>query len=126
MKKTFNWIAGPLAVAGFGLLLFAESKRPLRKATSNKLQRAATNTSLSAVTAIAVRLLFLPVVSNVSRFVQKKRMGLLNLVPMPKAFKFAAEMLLLDYTFYWWHRFMHRSALLWRCHLVHHTDLDLD
>ena len=126
MKKIFNWIAGPLAVAGFGLLLFAESKRPLRKATSNKLQRAATNTSLSAVTAIAVRLLFLPVISNVSRFVQKKRIGLLHLVRMPKAFKFAAEMLLLDYTFYWWHRWMHKNALLWRCHMVHHTDLDLD
>jgi sterol desaturase/sphingolipid hydroxylase (fatty acid hydroxylase superfamily) len=126
MKKIFNWITGPLAVAGFGLLLFAESKRPLRKATSNKLQRVATNTGLSAVTAIAVRLLFLPVVSNVSRFVQKKRIGLLYLVPMPKAFKFAAEILLLDYTFYWWHRWMHRNALLWRCHMVHHTDLDLD
>ena len=126
MKKIFDWIAGPLSVIGFGLLLFAESKRPLRRATSNKLQRAATNTGVAATTAIALRLFFLPVVSSVSRFVQKRKIGLLNLVPMPKALRFAAEMLLLDYTFYWWHRWMHRNALLWRCHMVHHTDLDLD
>src|SRR5215216_3093299 len=105
MKKIFDWIAGPLAVALGGLLLFAESRRPLRKATSNKLKRVATNTGLAGVTAIAIRLLFLPVVSRVSRIAQKRRFGLLNLVPMPRALRFAAEMLLLDYTFYWWHRF---------------------
>src|SRR5215216_2566833 len=126
MKKIFDWIAGPLAVALGGLLLLAESRRPLRKATSNKLRRVATNTSLAGVTAIAIRLLFLPVVSSVSRLAQKKRIGLLNLLPMPRAFRLAAEALLLDYTFYWWHRLMHRNALLWRCHMVHHSDLDLD
>jgi sterol desaturase/sphingolipid hydroxylase (fatty acid hydroxylase superfamily) len=126
MKKIFNWIAGPLAAALGGALFLAESRRPLRKATSNKLRRAATNTALAGVTALAIRLLFLPVVSTVSRIAQKKRIGLLNLMPMPGALRFAAEVLLLDYTFYWWHRLMHRNALLWRCHMVHHSDLDLD
>src|SRR5215208_4587051 len=126
MKKIFNWIAGPLAVALGGLLLFAESRRPLRKATSNKLQRMATNTALAGVTAIVIRLLFLPVVSRASRLAQERRIGLLNLAPMPRALRFAVEVLLLDYTFYWSHRLMHRNALLWRCHMVHHSDLDLD
>jgi sterol desaturase/sphingolipid hydroxylase (fatty acid hydroxylase superfamily) len=126
MKKIFNWVAGPLAVLGFGLLLFAEAKRPLRKATSNKLRRAATNTAVAAVTGVAIRGLFLPIVSAVADFAQEKRIGLLNRLPLPKALRFAAELLLLDYTFYWWHRLMHKNALLWRCHMVHHTDLDLD
>ena len=126
MKRIFNWVAAPLAVLGFGALLFAEAKRPLRKATSNKLRRAVTNAEVAAVTGIAIRLLFLPVVSAVAGFAQKKRIGLLNRLPLPQALRFAAEMALLDYTFYWWHRLMHRNALLWRCHMVHHTDLDLD
>jgi sterol desaturase/sphingolipid hydroxylase (fatty acid hydroxylase superfamily) len=37
-----------------------------------------------------------------------------------------AGLLLLDYTMYVWHRLNHRVPLLWRFHLVHHTDLDLD
>jgi sterol desaturase/sphingolipid hydroxylase (fatty acid hydroxylase superfamily) len=32
----------------------------------------------------------------------------------------------MDYTFYIWHVLMHRIPLLWRFHLVHHVDLDLD
>jgi sterol desaturase/sphingolipid hydroxylase (fatty acid hydroxylase superfamily) len=33
---------------------------------------------------------------------------------------------LLDYTLYIWHVLTHRLALLWRFHLVHHVDLDMD
>jgi sterol desaturase/sphingolipid hydroxylase (fatty acid hydroxylase superfamily) len=33
---------------------------------------------------------------------------------------------LLDYTLYLWHVLTHRVPLLWRFHLVHHVDLDLD
>jgi sterol desaturase/sphingolipid hydroxylase (fatty acid hydroxylase superfamily) len=32
----------------------------------------------------------------------------------------------MDYTLYIWHRLMHRSELIWRLHLPHHVDLDLD
>jgi sterol desaturase/sphingolipid hydroxylase (fatty acid hydroxylase superfamily) len=34
--------------------------------------------------------------------------------------------LLLDYTLYLWHIIVHRVPSLWRFHLVHHVDLDLD
>ena len=34
--------------------------------------------------------------------------------------------LLLDYTNYLWHILNHKIPLLWRFHLVHHTDHDLD
>jgi sterol desaturase/sphingolipid hydroxylase (fatty acid hydroxylase superfamily) len=126
MKKIFNWVAGPLGVLGFGLLLVAEARRPLRKATSVKLRRATTNIGVAAATGLTIRLLFLPVVSAAADFAQKRRVGLLHRLPLPNALRFAAELLLLDYTLYWWHRLMHRNALLWRCHMVHHTDLDLD
>jgi sterol desaturase/sphingolipid hydroxylase (fatty acid hydroxylase superfamily) len=34
--------------------------------------------------------------------------------------------LLLDYSNYLWHIVLHKMPLMWRFHLVHHTDLDLD
>jgi sterol desaturase/sphingolipid hydroxylase (fatty acid hydroxylase superfamily) len=38
----------------------------------------------------------------------------------------ALAAVLMDYTLYIWHRLMHRSGLIWRFHLPHHMDLDLD
>lgn len=34
--------------------------------------------------------------------------------------------LLLDFTFYYWHRLNHTLPFLWRFHNVHHIDVDLD
>lgn len=33
---------------------------------------------------------------------------------------------LLDFTFYYWHRLNHQLPFLWRFHNVHHIDVDLD
>jgi sterol desaturase/sphingolipid hydroxylase (fatty acid hydroxylase superfamily) len=32
----------------------------------------------------------------------------------------------MDYTLYWWHVCTHRIKFLWRFHLPHHADLDMD
>jgi sterol desaturase/sphingolipid hydroxylase (fatty acid hydroxylase superfamily) len=39
---------------------------------------------------------------------------------------FAADLLLLDFLIYWWHRANHRVKFLWRFHAVHHLDGFLD
>jgi sterol desaturase/sphingolipid hydroxylase (fatty acid hydroxylase superfamily) len=44
----------------------------------------------------------------------------------PKWLKATIAILLLDYTNYLWHIVLHKMPLMWRFHLVHHTDLDLD
>jgi sterol desaturase/sphingolipid hydroxylase (fatty acid hydroxylase superfamily) len=126
MKKLLTFVAMPLAAIGFGLLLLAEKKRPLRKATANKLERVPRNLALGGVTSLAVNLLFVPFVSAVARLVQKRKLGLLNRLPLPAPLKFIAALILLDYTFYWWHRGLHENGFLWRFHVVHHADLDLD
>jgi sterol desaturase/sphingolipid hydroxylase (fatty acid hydroxylase superfamily) len=52
--------------------------------------------------------------------------GLTQLTPMPEWAEFGAGFLLMDLTFYWWHRANHEVVLLWRFHNVHHIDPDLD
>lgn len=39
---------------------------------------------------------------------------------------FAADLLLLDFLIYWWHRANHVVPLLWRFHAIHHLDQFLD
>jgi sterol desaturase/sphingolipid hydroxylase (fatty acid hydroxylase superfamily) len=45
---------------------------------------------------------------------------------LPFPLHVALALVLLDYTLYVWHVLVHRVPLLWRFHLVHHVDLDLD
>jgi sterol desaturase/sphingolipid hydroxylase (fatty acid hydroxylase superfamily) len=45
---------------------------------------------------------------------------------LSKPIRFVASILLLDYTLWWWHRLNHTAPPLWRFHLVHHIDRDLD
>ncbi|MCE3240968.1 MAG: fatty acid hydroxylase [Deltaproteobacteria bacterium] len=45
---------------------------------------------------------------------------------MPRWLEAPLAVALMDYTLYLWHVLMHRSSWLWRLHLPHHVDLDLD
>ncbi|MEX0806538.1 MAG: sterol desaturase family protein [Candidatus Binatia bacterium] len=53
-------------------------------------------------------------------------MGRSRRFPLPVWLEVPLGVLLLDYTLYLWHVLMHRLNWLWRFHLPHHVDLDLD
>src|SRR5205085_3280127 len=52
--------------------------------------------------------------------------GILKLARLPKWLETLAAVVLLDYTLYLWHVATHRLPFLWRFHVAHHVDLDLD
>lgn len=52
--------------------------------------------------------------------------GLIYLLGPPPWAALLLSILLMDLTFYYWHRANHKIALLWRFHNVHHVDPDLD
>jgi sterol desaturase/sphingolipid hydroxylase (fatty acid hydroxylase superfamily) len=52
--------------------------------------------------------------------------GLLNIIDLPFYAEFIIGFLLMDLSFYYWHRINHVVPLLWRFHNVHHLDPDLD
>jgi sterol desaturase/sphingolipid hydroxylase (fatty acid hydroxylase superfamily) len=81
---------------------------------------------VAGISAIAVVLAERPIVLPLAAFVEERGCGLLRLVGLPLWLEIVAALLLMDYTFYLWHILMHRVPLLWRFHLVHHVDLDLD
>src|SRR5689334_17303337 len=120
------WIAGVIGAGTLLLLHWLECRRPLRRSVEPKLRREARNLAVAGVSAIAVVLAERPIVMPLAGVIEERGWGLLRLLRLPLGLEIAVALLFMDYTFYVWHIFMHRIPLLWRFHLVHHVDLDLD
>jgi sterol desaturase/sphingolipid hydroxylase (fatty acid hydroxylase superfamily) len=129
-ERGAGWRFGALALGVFGALAWAERRRALRGATEDKQVRAARNVAVAGLAAAAVQLAERPVVRPIARRVGERRMGLLywlqDRLSMSDAVRDALAVVLMDYTLYWWHVAEHRVRALYRFHVVHHADLDLD
>jgi sterol desaturase/sphingolipid hydroxylase (fatty acid hydroxylase superfamily) len=125
-RKVPTWLSAPLIVGAFGLLVWLERRRPLRRAVEPKLRREARNLAVAAVSAAALRVTEKPVADALTSLVERRRWGLLKLLRLPAWLEVALAVALLDYTLYLWHVLTHRVPFLWRFHVVHHLDLDLD
>ena len=121
-----SWLSGALVLGAFGALVWLERRRPLRAERESKPARAARNLAVAAAGAAALRLTEAPLARRLTALVEREKLGLLKLVRLPPWLEAAAAVVLLDYTLYLWHVLTHRAPLLWRFHVVHHIDLDLD
>ncbi|MFN2502255.1 MAG: sterol desaturase family protein [Pyrinomonadaceae bacterium] len=119
-------LALPLAVGSFGALYFLERRRPLRRPVEPQATRTARNLTVAGAAAVAVYLIEQPIASHAAQLIERRRIGLLKMVRLPKWFEQLAAVLILDYTLYIWHVLTHKIPALWRFHVVHHVDLDLD
>jgi len=126
MKKVPKWVSAPLVVGAFGLLVWLERRRPLRRAVEPKVRRETRNLAVAAVSAVALLVAEKPVTEPLSNLVERRRWGLLKLLKLPTWMEVLVAVLLMDYTLYLWHVLVHRVPWLWRYHVVHHLDLDLD
>ena len=116
-----------LAMAGlFVALAVLETARPLRAAVEPRPRRVARNLGIAGLGLAALSLLQTPLLVPVAEWARGHRIGILNWTSLPAAVETVAAVLLLDYTLWHWHWLNHRVPFLWRFHLVHHVDLDLD
>ncbi len=84
------------------------------------------NIALGLVDIVVVRWA-VPVVGLGLAFVAERGgWGLLNQLSLPYWLSVLAALLALDLMHYVVHRLMHAVPILWRLHLVHHADLDVD
>jgi sterol desaturase/sphingolipid hydroxylase (fatty acid hydroxylase superfamily) len=120
------WLSGALVVGAAGVLWLLESRRPLRRETEPKLRRNARNVVMAGLASATLQLVERPLIQPLTALVQKRRWGLLKFVHLPTWLEVTLAVVLLDYTLYLWHVLMHRVPYLWRFHIVHHVDLDLD
>ena len=117
----------PFLVPGvFLLLLVLESLRPLRRLKRRRGSRYPVNFALTALGFITGVLTVRPVALAAALWAEPHSFGLLHLTSLPLWVQVAAGVLLMDLTFYYWHRLNHTRPLLWRFHNVHHVDPDMD
>jgi sterol desaturase/sphingolipid hydroxylase (fatty acid hydroxylase superfamily) len=120
---------GMIGLAFAGLFLFFllwETVYPLRGYKRAFGYRLAINLCLAACAFGVAAVLVKPVALSLITWTSNRAFGLLHLIPLPAIVRFALGFLLMDLTFYYWHRANHQLLFLWRFHNVHHIDPDLD
>jgi sterol desaturase/sphingolipid hydroxylase (fatty acid hydroxylase superfamily) len=108
-----GWQAAFIASVFVGLTI-AETVRALRQQREAKPLHIGRNLAVAASAGIVMNVIEEPLVA------------LLTGHRVFSLWRGIASILLLDYTLYVWHVLTHRLPFLWRFHLPHHVDLDLD
>jgi sterol desaturase/sphingolipid hydroxylase (fatty acid hydroxylase superfamily) len=114
-----------LALVAFGAaIVVAERAWPLRKRTQVSRRRAKVNVAMAAATVATVGLAQHVAMNAAHAAGEKRGLGLLRVLGLPRWLARPIGFVLLDYTLWHWHRLLHHP-ILWRFHAVHHADLDL-
>lgn len=119
-------LRGAFFVTIAGAVLLLERKRRARTYVERPSTHTARNLAVAGLAAATVYVLETPVVVPLAGVVVRHRFGLTSLLRGPAWVRDLAAIVLLDYTLYIWHILVHKVPWLWRLHLVHHVDLDLD
>ncbi len=107
-------------------MLLAERLWSRRPRTQAEPERTARNVAMGAMSLAVVAGLQLPLALPLAGQVERRRQGLAQQLPGPAWLRDFAAVVVLDYATYHWHVATHRVGWLWRLHLVHHIDLDMD
>lgn len=84
------------------------------------------NNILFYISVVALSYFFALVQVFFIQFISDHHIGLINHVQIPFLAKLIIGVVFFDFSAYWLHRLTHKSPLLWRIHLVHHSDTDMD
>lgn len=126
IKNIFDSYGAPILLCSAIVLFMLETKFKLRNRVQNRWKRMVINFMVSIPAFALLRFLLIPVMVWLAVKNQHWQFGLTYLLNLPVLLDWIAAFLLLDYSTYLWHIVLHKLPLMWRFHLVHHTDLDLD
>jgi sterol desaturase/sphingolipid hydroxylase (fatty acid hydroxylase superfamily) len=101
-----------------------ESVSPKRKLISPKSERWLSNIIITLLGTAIVRSFF-PVLA-VTFAANDATLGILNQSALPYGFRVVIGVMFLDLVIYGQHVMFHSVPLLWRLHMMHHADLDID
>jgi sterol desaturase/sphingolipid hydroxylase (fatty acid hydroxylase superfamily) len=109
-----------------GMMATWELVAPRRKLTASKICCWGGNLTIVTLNTIIARLLFVGGAVAAAAMAQERGWGLLNWVDLPVWLKFGLAVVVLDLIIYCQHQVFHLVPILWRFHMMHHSDLDLD
>ena len=110
----------------FLLMVSWEIAAPRRPRTMSKLKRWFVNIGIVVLDTMVVRLLFAGAAVGAAILAGEKGWGVLNVLDWPAWLAVVAAVVLLDVVLYLQHVMFHAVPVLWRLHMVHHADLDVD
>jgi sterol desaturase/sphingolipid hydroxylase (fatty acid hydroxylase superfamily) len=110
----------------FAVMAIWEMLAPRRQLTTPKGARWRRNLSLTLLNGSGVRFLVPLQAVGVAALAAKNGWGLLPVAGVHPAVAIALAVVALDLAIYAQHWYFHRNPLLWRLHMVHHVDLDID
>jgi sterol desaturase/sphingolipid hydroxylase (fatty acid hydroxylase superfamily) len=110
----------------FILVAFWESRMPRRALTTSKKWRWLNNLSIIAINPLLLRLVFPVLALGMAQTAHSNGWGLLNHLDIPSLIALIVGFVVLDFLIYLQHVMFHAIPLLWRLHMVHHADLDID
>jgi sterol desaturase/sphingolipid hydroxylase (fatty acid hydroxylase superfamily) len=126
MIKTdvFIRIAGFLGT--FGLLAIWEAYAPRRALTNSKSRRWVANLGVVVMDALLIRILFTTGAVGAALMAAQHGWGLLHQWSGPAWLEIILAVIALDLALYLQHVLFHAVPILWRLHMMHHADLDVD
>jgi len=110
----------------FIAIAVAETRFPRRVQSYPKGSRWFNNLTITFLNTVALRLLFPLVPVGFAVYCAEKGFGLLNNLDFSLWIKIVIGVIALDFIIYLQHVLFHIVPLLWRLHVMHHTDLDID
>lgn len=113
-------------VTVFALVAYAETVTPRRALCVSKGERWFNNLGIIALGSIMIKGIFPLAATGVAMAAEAKGWGLFTLLQWPLWCRVIVAILILDLVVYLQHLMFHAVPLLWRLHMVHHADLDLD
>ena len=110
------------------LLTFAvaEAAWPMLARRETRSERWFANLGLSALSSLLLRIALPGATVLMAVWAQMRGWGLLNQVALPDWLELIVAYLLFDVSIYAQHVLTHRIPILWRLHLVHHADHEVD
>lgn len=110
----------------FVLVAIWEFAAPKRRLTVSKAGRWLSNPGIILLDSLIVKLLFPVAAMGVAAAALKNDWGLFHLLDLPLWLSLLLTVLILDLIIYFQHLLFHAVPLLWRLHMMHRADLDLD
>ncbi|VAX29913.1 Fatty acid hydroxylase family (carotene hydroxylase/sterol desaturase) [hydrothermal vent metagenome] len=110
----------------FVVMALWEVFAPRRPLASAKTKRWFTNISIVVINTFVLRGIFSVAAVGTALIAQEEKWGLVNHWHWPAWFALPFAVITLDFIIYLQHVMFHAVPVLWRLHMVHHADLDLD
>jgi sterol desaturase/sphingolipid hydroxylase (fatty acid hydroxylase superfamily) len=110
----------------FGIITYCENRFPRRRLSLNKIKRWINNLALVVLNTLILRLLFPAAAAGMAGLAAMEGWGLLNQTSLGLGISTLISLVVLDMAIYFQHVLFHAVPLLWRLHMVHHADMDID